>query len=144
MRPAARAHQPRHTRPRYRPDPCASRPPPACRPSEDLADAREVLRLAARYSIIAPCAGLHPVQPLHSEGAPYSGARCVSRADLPAAVDFIRQHAESLVAIGEVGASKYENKTLKPSPAEGGGDGARPAGHGWAAAAEPLACASAR
>ncbi|KIZ03236.1 Putative deoxyribonuclease TATDN3 [Monoraphidium neglectum] len=61
---------------------------------ETLADSRAVLQLAA---------GLHPVQPVHSDGLPYSGARCVSLEDLVPALDFIRDHADALVAVGEVG-----------------------------------------
>lgn len=69
---------------------------------ESIDDMHEVLRLAAENHMIAPCAGLHPVQPAHTDGAPYSGQRCVSMSDLPAALDFIRQHADDLVAVGEV------------------------------------------
>ncbi|KAI8473575.1 MAG: TatD DNase domain-containing 3 [Monoraphidium minutum] len=70
---------------------------------EDLRDCAAVLALARANPLIAPCAGLHPVQPIHAEGAPYSGARCVAAADLPPVLEFIRAHASEIVAIGEVG-----------------------------------------
>lgn len=70
---------------------------------ESLEDARAVLQLAAANPLIAPCAGLHPVQPVHADGVPYSSARCVALEDLSPMLDFIRANADSLVAIGEVG-----------------------------------------
>jgi len=69
---------------------------------ESLEDIHTVLQLAAHNRLIAPCAGLHPVQPLHSEGRPYSGARCVRAADLLPVLETIRDNADRLVAVGEV------------------------------------------
>jgi Tat protein secretion system quality control protein TatD with DNase activity len=70
---------------------------------ESLDDARAVLRLAASSPLTAPCAGLHPVQPLHEGGAHYTGARCVAAAELPPVLELIRASADELVAVGEVG-----------------------------------------
>ena len=69
---------------------------------ESLADCQEVLTLAAAQPLIQPCAGLHPVQPIHDHGF-YSSCRCVQSEDLPPVLSFIRNHVEQLVAIGEIG-----------------------------------------
>lgn len=69
---------------------------------ESLDDAREVLQQARRDARLAPCAGLHPVQPVRS-GDGSAPARCVALDDLPPALDFIRANAAELVAVGEVG-----------------------------------------
>ncbi len=76
---------------------------------ESVENIRTVLRLAAKNPLIAPCAGLHPVQPCHHPQHPRASdtpsphsARCVCLDDLPAALDLIRANADALVAIGEV------------------------------------------
>jgi TatD DNase family protein len=69
---------------------------------ESLDDCHTVLQLAAEQPLVKACAGLHPVQPVHTD-KPYSGVRCVALEDLPPALEFIRQHADQLVAVGEVG-----------------------------------------
>jgi hypothetical protein len=84
---------------------------------ESLADAAVVLALSGANPLTAPCAGLHPVQPLHEGGAHYTGARCVAAADLPPALEFLRAHADKLVAVGEVRA--------RPGRGWGGGVGRR-------------------
>jgi len=66
---------------------------------EDLSDADKNLGLAARYPMIRPAAGLYP-----------------TRLDLDLAakmIQFIREHANTLVAIGEVGLDYW---MVKPEP----------------------------
>jgi TatD DNase family protein len=57
--------------------------------SENLEDARRVLALAEKFSVLKPCAGLYP------------DVLDLERAE--AMAGFIRTHAERLVGIGEVG-----------------------------------------
>lgn len=57
--------------------------------SETLEEAQQILKLAERHPLVRPCAGLYPTI-LDEEAA-------------AAMLAFIRQHAEQLVAIGEVG-----------------------------------------
>lgn len=57
--------------------------------SETFEDAQSVLALAARYPLIRPCLGLHPVYPDASQVEPL--------------VELIVQHQGQLAAIGEVG-----------------------------------------
>lgn len=62
--------------------------------SETFEDAKEVLALAERHSLIKPCAGLHPV--------------ILDRDQAAGMLAFIRQHQERLVAIGEVGLDYWQ------------------------------------
>ena len=57
--------------------------------SETVAEAERVIQLADRYPLIKPCAGLYPT--------------ILDREAAAAMLDFIRQHQDRLVAIGEVG-----------------------------------------
>jgi TatD DNase family protein len=57
--------------------------------SETLEEARHILALAERYPLLKPCAGLYPT--------------ILDRQAALAMLDFIRQHQDQLVAIGEVG-----------------------------------------
>ena len=57
--------------------------------SESLAEAERVIELAGRHPLIKPCAGLYPT--------------ILDRDAAAAMLDFIRQHQDRLVAIGEVG-----------------------------------------
>jgi TatD DNase family protein len=57
--------------------------------SETLAEAQQILELAARYPLLKPCAGLYPT--------------ILDRKAAAAMLAFIRQHQVRLVAIGEVG-----------------------------------------
>ena len=57
--------------------------------SETLAEAQRVVELADRHPLIQPCAGLYPT--------------ILDRDAAAAMLDFIRQHRDRLVAIGEVG-----------------------------------------
>ena len=57
--------------------------------SETLAEAEQVIELADRHPLIKPCAGLYPT--------------ILDRDAAAAMLDFIRQHQDRLVAIGEVG-----------------------------------------
>ncbi len=57
--------------------------------SENLEDAKRVLALSEKFPLLKPCAGLYP------------DTRHVELAD--AMVEFIRDHADRLVGIGEVG-----------------------------------------
>jgi Tat protein secretion system quality control protein TatD with DNase activity len=42
---------------------------------ESLQDCQEVLQLAKEEPLVQACAGLHPVQPIHSDGHFYSSCR---------------------------------------------------------------------
>ncbi|KAJ3331307.1 putative deoxyribonuclease tatdn3, partial [Gonapodya sp. JEL0774] len=57
------------------------------------------------YSELWPCAGLHPVQRdlLFGDSADMSRDRTARLSDVPPVVDFIREHHESLIAVGEIG-----------------------------------------
>jgi TatD DNase family protein len=57
--------------------------------SETLEEAQHILALAERYPLLKPCAGLYPT--------------IIDRQAALAMLDFIRQHQDQLVAIGEVG-----------------------------------------
>lgn len=57
--------------------------------SETLEEAHHILALAARHPLLKPCAGLYPT--------------ILDRQAARAMLDFIRQHRDHLVAIGEVG-----------------------------------------
>jgi TatD DNase family protein len=57
--------------------------------SETLEEARHILTLAEQYPLLKPCAGLYPT--------------ILDRQAALAMLDFIRQHQDHLVAIGEVG-----------------------------------------
>ena len=57
--------------------------------SETVDEAQRILDLAARYPLLRPCAGLYPT--------------ILDRDAAAAMLAFIRQHADQLVAIGEVG-----------------------------------------
>jgi TatD DNase family protein len=42
---------------------------------ESLQDCEAVLQLAKEEPLVQPCAGLHPVQPIHADGQFYSSCR---------------------------------------------------------------------
>ena len=60
----------------------------------------QVLQLSVEQPLVQPCAGLHPVQPLHGPAPDqfYSGCRSVQQlSEVRPVLDFIRQHADKLV-----------------------------------------------
>jgi TatD DNase family protein len=57
--------------------------------SETIEEAQQILALVERYPLLKPCAGLYPT--------------ILDREEAAAMLDFIRQHQDCLVAIGEVG-----------------------------------------
>ncbi len=67
--------------------------------SETLEEAREILELAERYPIIKPCAGLYPT---------YLDPKAAEEM-----VAFLREHADRLAAVGEVGLDYWAVKTLE-------------------------------
>jgi TatD DNase family protein len=69
---------------------------------ECLLDCHTVLELSRSQPLIAPCAGLHPVQPPHAVAAGQAHS-VASIAEVTPVIEFIRSHADELVGIGEVG-----------------------------------------
>lgn len=60
----------------------------------------QVLQLAAVQPLVKPCAGLHPVQPLHGPGPDqfYTSCRSVQHvSEVVPVLDIIRAHADKLV-----------------------------------------------
>lgn len=60
----------------------------------------QVLQLSIEQPLVQPCAGLHPVQPIHGPGSDqfYSSCRSVQQlSEAQPVLDFIRQHADKLV-----------------------------------------------
>ncbi len=70
--------------------------------SENLDEAQQILDLAARYPLLKPCAGLYPT--------------LLDREAAAEMLDFIRQHQDRLVAIGEVGLDYW--KVQEPADRE--------------------------
>jgi hypothetical protein len=60
----------------------------------------QVLQLSCEQPFVRPCAGLHPVQPIHGPEPDqyYSSCRSVQQlSEVQPVLDFIRQHADKLV-----------------------------------------------
>lgn len=71
---------------------------------ETLEDAEKVLQLSKAYPLLKPCAGIHPVQPIPNHNDPNTPAcRSVAMEEVYPMLEFIRQHHQDLVAIGEIG-----------------------------------------
>jgi hypothetical protein len=61
----------------------------------------QVLHLSTQQQLVQPCAGLHPVQPIHGPGPQqyYSGCRSVQQlSEVQPVLDFIRAHADKLAS----------------------------------------------
>lgn len=68
---------------------------------ESLQDCHQVLQLSTQQPLVQPCAGLHPVQPVHGPDQPYSSCRSVRElSEVQPVLGFIRQHADQLVSSG--------------------------------------------
>lgn len=72
-------------------------------------DNRAVLKLAERFEIVRPALGLYPVdavlQDMRAAGEQYPGSE--ETWSTGAAVDWVRDHAEQALAIGEIGLDGY-------------------------------------
>ncbi|UOQ47017.1 TatD family hydrolase [Gracilibacillus caseinilyticus] len=66
--------------------------------SSDLKSCQKVAQLAAQHAFVFPAFGWHPEQPLPNE------------VELQAIFDLIREHADQIAAIGEVGLPYYSKK----------------------------------
>ncbi|KAF8940249.1 hypothetical protein EDD21DRAFT_350053 [Dissophora ornata] len=72
--------------------------------SENLVDARHILRLSIQYpNFLFPCAGLHPAQPLRDADGAVIGYRSVFESDLEGFFEFMEENISRLVGIGEIG-----------------------------------------
>ncbi|XP_061563143.1 putative deoxyribonuclease tatdn3 [Cololabis saira] len=70
--------------------------------TEDVSEFPRVLQLQERHpDLLAPCFGIHPLQAGGGPGDP--GSRSVKPQDLDAALPLFYEHADRLVAVGEIG-----------------------------------------
>ncbi|KAG0290944.1 putative deoxyribonuclease tatdn3, partial [Dissophora globulifera] len=72
--------------------------------SENLVDARHILRLAIQHTnFLFPCAGMHPAQPVRDPDGATVGYRSVVESDLEGFFEFMEENVDRLVGVGEVG-----------------------------------------
>lgn len=71
----------------------------------DAADNRTVLELAERFALVKPAFGIHPVDAVRVERnrTTLNATECSSPVSLDESIDWIRDHIERALAIGEVG-----------------------------------------